>query len=68
MDSWLTYETAMRMHAERIAQVNEEGWKHQQTAARFTPREALAAALIALAMLIAPSLSVRPAPQNTARV
>lgn len=56
MDNWLVYEVALAMQRDRVARADREGWLREQLPRRYTPREALAAALVALALRLAPSL------------
>ena len=63
IDPRLTAELAFSMRWERVAWIDAHGWEYQEMAQRprrafaRTPREALAAALVALAVRLAPPVA-----------
>jgi hypothetical protein len=56
MDDRTSNELRLAAHKARVERVEREAWKHQRAAPARKVRERLAAALVALATRLAPSL------------
>lgn len=58
MENWnpdLIFDLAHAAHEERVARINREGWRWQEAAPDHPLRTAVATALVALALRIAPA-------------